>query len=330
MTFQSKRFHSALKSFSIFAALAILAAPAFGQLKGSDIPGLTGLQAGTQSPPGIYVGNLDYYYASSTIKNDKGNALPKNPNVNVFLDGIAFNWATNYKLLGANIGGAALLTFAQNRLDGDLLGSSNTGFGFSDTYLQPINLGWKLKRADLIAGYGIYFPTGSFTPGADDNKGLGIYTHELSFGSTVYLDKQKSWNASGLAAYGFATQKRGIDETPGQIMTIQGGLGKTFLKKTSFPIPTIMNAGLIGYTQFKTTTDSGADLPIIVRGDKDRVFALGPEFNITWPKQRLVLTARYFDEFAARDRTQGQGFVISLAYVAKSLVHMPAPQPKAP
>jgi hypothetical protein len=294
-------------------------------MKGSDIPGVVGLQAGTQAPPGIYVGNLVYFYTTDDIKNNNGNSLPKSPRVNAFIDGIVVNWVTNYKILGANVGGSGLLPFAQNRLEGDLLGSSSTGFGYSDTYLQPINLGWHLKRADVNAGYGVYFPTGSFTSGASDNKGLGIYTNELSVGSTVYLDQHKSWNASALTSYAFAGKKRGVDQTPGQIMTIQGGLGKTYMKKTSFPIPTIMNAGLIGYTQFKTTSDSGSDLPAFLVGQKDRVFALGPEFNILWPKQRIQLTSRYFAEFGARNRTQGQGFVISIAYIAKSLIHRPPP-----
>jgi hypothetical protein len=86
---------------------------------------------------------------------------------------------------------------------------------------------------------------------------------------------------------------------------------------------------LIGYTKFKTTKDSGSALSPALDGVKDPVFALGPEFNITWPKQRIILTARSFAQFEARDRTQGQGFTISLAYVGKSLVP-PPPAAKAP
>ena len=315
----------ALRFVFLLFVVAGLGTSASAQMKGSDVPGFVGLQAGTQAPPGIYVGDLAYFYTTDNIKLDNGDSLPKAPRVNAFIEGIALGRTTNYKFLGANIGGQFLVPFAQNRLEGDLLGSSSTGFGFSDIYLQPIALGWHARRADYVAGYGIYFPTGSFTPGASDNKGLGIYTNELSFGSTYYLNEHKSWNVSAMAAYAFASKKRGIDETPGQIMTIQGGLGHTILKKTSFPIPTIMNVGLIGYTQFKTTNDSGADLPSFAVGVKDRVFALGPEFNILWPKQRMQLTARYFAEFGARDRSQGQGFTISFTYIAKSLVHMEPP-----
>ena len=85
-----------------------------------------------------------------------------------------------------------------------------------------------------------------------------------------------------------------------------------------------MNIGAAGYAQFKVTGDSGSDIPPALRGLKDRVFALGPEFNIFIPGPRLSLLARYEPEFGARNRTQGQTIVFSIVWVAKSLVkHQP-------
>jgi len=55
-----------------------------------------------------------------------------------------------------------------------------------------------------------------------------------------------------------------------------------------------------------------------LRGFKDRVFALGPEFNIYIPKPRLTFLVRYEPEFGARVRTQGQTIIVSVAWVAKS------------
>jgi hypothetical protein len=106
--------------------------------------------------------------------------------------------------------------------------------------------------------------------------------------------------------------------------TVEGGVGKTFYKKVSGPIPMVMNLGVAGYAQFKVTGDSGSDIPPILRGVKDRIFGLGPEFNIYIPKPRLTLLARYEPEFAARNRTQGQTIVFSIVWVAKSLIK---PQP---
>jgi hypothetical protein len=81
----------------------------------------------------------------------------------------------------------------------------------------------------------------------------------------------------------------------------------------------IMNAGLAGYAQFKVTGDSGSDIPPILQGLKDRIFELGPEFNIYIPKPRLTLLARYEPEFGGRNRTQGQTIVFSVVWLASRL-----------
>ncbi|HXJ88001.1 MAG TPA: hypothetical protein VMS18_14355, partial [Candidatus Binatia bacterium] len=61
-----------------------------------------------------------------------------------------------------------------------------------------------------------------------------------------------------------------------------------------------------------------------LRGLKDRVFALGPEFNIFVPKPRLTFLVRYEPEFGAHVRTQGHTIVFSVVWVAKSLIkHQP-------
>lgn len=75
------------------------------------------------------------------------------------------------------------------------------------------------------------------------------------------------------------------------IILIQGGLGKTYYHKVEGPIPMIMNAGVDYYAQFKITGDSGSGIPPALRGFQDRVFGIGPEFNIFFPKPRLTLVA---------------------------------------
>jgi hypothetical protein len=178
---------------------------------------------------------------------------------------------------------------------------------------------------DFVAAYNLYIPTGRFSPNGTDNTGLGMYGNELSLGSTVFFDTKKSWNAAANFALEFHTKKNGTDISVGDLGTVEGGLGKTFYKKVSGPVPMITNVGVAGYAQFKVTGDSGSDIPLPLRGLKDRVFALGPEANVYIPKPRLTLMFRYLPEFGARNRTQGQTYVISIAWVAKSLVKQQQP-----
>ena len=98
---------------------------------------------------------------------------------------------TTKKILGSNYGFSALfLAFMQNQLRGTEI-DQGSGIGITDTGVSPITLGWHFKRADAIAGYNIFVPTGRSTDGADNNTGLGMWGHELQFGTTLYLNEAR-------------------------------------------------------------------------------------------------------------------------------------------
>ena len=292
------------------------------QYKGDHIPGFIGLQSGTQAPPGLYVGNVVWVYPTSTVKDNKGHNINLLAPLTSTADIILVSVVTNYKLFGANVGGSAAFPFIKNRIQSNSLNVS-TSFAYTDMFVSA-TLGWELKHADISAGYNLYIPTGKFSPNATDNTGLGMWANEFTLGSTVYLDDKKTWNAAATFSLEFNTDKSGTNIRVGDLGTVEGGFGKTFYKKVSGPVPMIMNLGAAGYAQFKVTGDSGSDIPAPLQGLKDRVFALGPEFNIYIPKPRLTFLVRYEPEFGARNRTQGQTVVFSVAWVAKSLVkHQP-------
>jgi hypothetical protein len=226
---------------------------------------------------------------------------------------------TNFKLFGANFGMAAGIPFIKNRIELNSLDVSSS-LAFSDTFYTPVSLGWHFKRADATAAYNLYAPTGTFSPTGLHNSGLGMWGNEFTLGSTVFLDQKKSWSAAANFSLEFHTQKSGTNITVGDLGTLEGGVGKKFFKKVHGPIPMITTVGAAGYAQFKVTGDNGSGIPLPLRGLKDRVFALGPEANVFIPGPRLTLLVRYLPEFGARNRTQGQTFVVSLVWVAKSLM----------
>jgi hypothetical protein len=292
------------------------------QYKGDHIPGFAGLESGTQAPPGLYAGDLVWVYPTSTIKNNSGDKINGAGSLTSTLDVLLGSVVTNYKIFGANVGFQTAIPFIKNEIQLNSLDVSSS-FAFSDMIVSPLVLGWHFKRADVMAGYNLYLPTGSFSPTGTGNTGLGMYGNELTLGSTVHLNQKRSWNAAADFGLEFHTSKKGEDVTVGDIGTIEGGLGKTFYKKVAGPVPMITNVGLAGYSQFKITADSGTGIPLALRGYKDRVFALGPEFNTFIPKPRLTLLARYEPEFGARNRAQGQTIIFSIAWVAKPFLKRP-------
>jgi hypothetical protein len=265
---------------------------------------------------------LVWVYPTGTIKDNNGDKVNGSGSLTSSLDVVLGSVVTNYKIFGANVGAQLALPFIKNEIQLNSFDVSSS-FAFSDMIISPIVLGWHLKHADVLAGYNLYLPTGKFSTTGIGNTGLGMYGNELTLGSTVHLDKKRSWNAAANFGLEFHTSKKDEDITVGDIGTVEGGLSKTFYKKVAGPIPMITNVGLAGYSQFKVTGDSGSDIPLFLQGYKDRVFALGPEVNTYLPKPRLTLLVRYEPEFGARNRAQGQTVLFSIAWVAKSLMKHP-------
>ena len=109
----------------------------------------------------------------------------------------------------------------------------------------------------------------------------------------------------------------------GNVLTIEGGLGKTwYVPKKGTEVPMIINGGLVYYIQAKTTGDN-IEIPVINGYTfdlaKDHVYALGAEFNILFPKTFTSLSIRWFSEFDAENRFQGNTIFITLAQFLKSL-----------
>ena len=313
-----------LRAFLVCLLFVIISASerCRAQYKGDHIPGFAGLESGTQAPPGLYVGDLVWVYPTSTIKDNNGNKINGSGSLTSSLDVILGSLVTNQKILGANFGVQIALPFIKNEIQLNSLDVSSS-FAFSDMIISPIVLGWHLNRADVLAGYNLYLPTGKFSTTGVGKTGLGMYGNELTLGTTVHLDKKKTWNAAANFGLEFHTSKKDEDITVGDIGTVEGGLSKTFYKKVSGPIPMITNIGLAGYSQLKITGDTGSGIPLFLQGYKDRVFALGPEVNTYIPKPRLTILVRYEPEFGARNRAQGQTVLFSVAWVAKSLMKHP-------
>ncbi len=251
--------------------------------------------------------------------NGSGDKIGSNLGINEFLTGVGGTLVTNWKILGANYGATVLFCFADNRLQSSN-SDSKSPFNLSDTFLQPVQLGWHFKRGDVIAGYSLYLPTGRYSYGGDKNSGLGMWTNEFSAGGTFYFDKERKWNVSTVGFYEIHSKKKDSETRAGDILTLEGGAGKTFycpIRGSKIPMP--INFGVVYYGQFKMTDDriavgqTGTTIP----GVKDHVWAVGLEANAFYPKSRTSVSLRWLAETGARDRFQGNTFMITLSQFLK-------------
>ncbi len=295
--------HSGLLMAALLALTGILLPhPASAQLGGHNILGDNGLQSASQPPPGFYVAGVFQNYHTSTIKNRVGDTLPVESSLNLGLLVPAVSVVTPFKILGANYGFLVTFPFSGARLEFPRLDVEGGVRGYTDMYVRPLELGWHTKQADVLAGYGFYAPSGRFRFGADDNTGLGMWSHELLAGTTVYFDSRRKWHLGGTGFYEIHTTTKDLDTKVGDIFTVEGGFGRSLFKGLG-------NLGFAYYGQWKVTGDDTPNLPELLPRSKNRVQGLGPEIGVPIPlgkKAVLLLRFRYLWEFSARSNTQGQ------------------------
>jgi hypothetical protein len=293
-----------------------MVAPAEAQLNTQHIKGTVGLKSGSQAPPGVYfIAPLFYVYKSDEVKDRDGARLPFAADLTTQVYGGGINVVTKRKLFGGLYGFQVVFPVgANNRIQGTEI-DANPGAGLSDSLITPINLGWHVKRADATAGYTIFVPTGRYTDGANDNTGLGMWGHELSAGTTVYLSESRQWHAATLATFDFQSKKEDSETKVGNVMNLEGGLGGDFLKGG-------LTAGLNYYTSFKLTDDHIEGFPdILIRG-KNKVFAVGPEVQLALARKNTLygfLKVNYLWEVYARTTTQGSAMTILATFLMKPL-----------
>lgn len=314
----------------LIALLLILASGhSLAQFNGFNTKGDFGLQSGTQPDPGWYlVAPMYLRYSADQFRDANGDAvLPDDADsldVNAYVGGLI--WVSEKKLWGGNYSFQVYPAWTNNNLEIPAFGvDDRVSTSFADLYFQPLNLGWHTSRFDFTAGLGIYAPTGRYEFGADDNVGLGMWGFELFGGTTAYLDAEKRWNLAATAFYETHTDKEGTDIRVGDLLTVEGGLGYSFLEGAA-------SVGLAYYGQWKVTSDdlgllSGV-LPVPpeledVRIGKHRVFGAGPELSLPLVidnKLVALLNARYFWEWGARTQLEGRTFLFTATFPLPSIV----------
>jgi hypothetical protein len=305
----------------------LMAVPAQAQLNGSHSLGDFGVQAGSQPAPGFYAALFYLRHDTDTIKDADGNTVRLSPNspgsIGITAAAPLLWYVSKTKVLGANYGAMAVLPWANASLEAPAFALSNTvDTSFADALIRPVDLGWHAKRADVSAGFQFYMPTGRYERGGSDNIGKGMWTYEPFLGTTLYFDEARTASLATTAFWEFHGKKEDTNVKVGQILTLEGGVGKSFL-----------GGGLIiggaYYAQGKLTKDQLAEF-VLPGGDqigvdfpnKHRVFAFGPD--VTLPiasKSKLfaLVNIRYFLETGARVKTEGQTLVITATFPVPSV-----------
>jgi len=290
--------------------------PSLGQQRGQYTPGQYGLNAGLgiQPDPGFTFANLSLNYSADSLRNSEGNKIPITGTFSIWATENIFMYASTPKILGASFVSMASLNFADGTLAANItpaLGLNGGGEGFADTWVQPVNLAWHLKRFDTWVGYAFVAPTGKFSPLALNNVGSGYWGNNFATGTTFYVTKDKGTSLNLATNWEFHGQKRDINITPGQAFTDEFGLGQIIpLKKD---LSRLAQVGVVGFDQWQVSANQGltAAFPYY------SVHAIGAQGNIVLPAKDFAVFFKYYDEYLAKATTQGRTIVFGFSWTLR-------------
>ena len=171
----------------------------------------------------------------------------------------------------------------------------------------------------LHCGRGVFAPNGRYSAGASDNIGKGMWSYELSAGTTIHLDRERTWSLATTGFWETHSKKSGdlhvenvtlTDVKVGDLLTLEGGLGKTFKGGA-------LTVGAAYYAQWKITDDQfgTASMPEMAGLPTHHcVFGIGPEVTVpiaTKTKVISLVNVRYLWETGAEAKTQGQSLLVT-------------------
>lgn len=266
---------------------------AFGGLSQAQVvaahypAGAEGIKGASLPPPGVYFRDYNFFYTADRFKDG-----PPEFDIFAYINAPRLIWMTDWKILGASYGMDVIIPFGY--MDWEVNGSSDSYFGIGDIQLAPLLLSWNLPQLDIAAGYAVWVPTGDFSPQRPDLLAKGFWSQMLTLGATWHIDTEKTWALSLLNRYEFCHEQEQTDIDPGQVYTLESALSKTVYQN--------LDAGIVGYWQQQTTSDSGPG----TTNDRDRKLGLGAEISGFCPGLGIFASLRYVYEFAAASRPEGQ------------------------
>jgi hypothetical protein len=305
---------------------------------GHYVPGIANIRDYAAPPPGLFVIGYNWFTSSNSYVDRNGEkfttlnpsridpALP-DIDVDVELSGFAavpaLAWASPFTLLG---GARYVAVIGPNWATADFSFVADPGgpgsdpsegaftegsvSGMSDLFVAPLGLSWALGQFDATVFYGFTAPTGRYTSGADDNIGLGFWTHQLQgFGYFYPFPDQSSALMAGLT-YEVNSEIEDQDVRPGSRLSLEYGISQY--------LAPWLELGVQGAHNWQVSEDEGSDVfwdPSFFDRKNTLLFSAG-----FWPvDQRLYVAAKYGFDYAVRQRFDSNHLMLNLIWLPGAL-----------
>ncbi len=311
----------------LLAALFVNPMPVSAQVvspmqSGHYAPGVINVRDMGAPPPGFFLIWYNLWFNSDTYYDREGNEVTSlggadlNLDISGFATVPALFFATETNFLGGasylagispsyfNASGALQLD-ASGTLDTTISESGSVG-GWSDLYVSPLGLAWSFDGFDLSFFYGFYAPVGRYETGADDNTGMGFWTHQFqTFGYYYPVPDQSTAIMLGLT-YEVTTEIKDVEVNPGNRFTLEWGVSQYLSER--------LEVAVQGGFNWQVTDDSGNDV-FWDSSYHDRKSIVGFSLGY-WPvPNRLYLAGKYAFDFGNAQRFKTNYWMANFIFI---------------
>lgn len=314
-------------AFGFFSAKAQLPEVAVSSAQsGAYFPGIMGVRDyANPGQDGLFV--IDYniflnansYYnrdgeKTDVIEGPLGNSIPLDIDISGYINSLMLIYASpkieflgnaqylfiaapNYTTASAKVGLGEL----QN---GGTIEGGAAGIG--DLTIAPLMLSWTSEKLDFTGGYLFYAPTGRYETGADDNVGLGYWSHVLQAGTYYFPKPDKSSAIMLMPSYEFHGKIKDADVTPGSRFILEYGLSQYLTEKLEITIQ--------GGHVWQTGKDSGSDV-YWDTSVKDQMSIFGAGISYWLLPGKLYANAKYTGSYGLKQHFKTNMFQVQFMFI---------------
>ncbi|SFU23371.1 transporter [Mesorhizobium sp. YR577] len=280
--------------------------------------GSKGPMAAALPPPGVYFQNDVYIYTGDLGGNrglPLGGKIVADVKATAIIEVPTAIWVTPWEIGSGSLAFSLSLPFGQKNVDAGLeianpvignpvsFSRSEDRFSFGDPVAAAM-VGWHSGNWHWQTGVMVNIPIGDYKDGSLSNLSFNRWAADVN-AAVTWLDPSTGLDLSVAAGFTFNGENPATDYKTGTEFHLEWAISQNFSKEFS--------AGLVGYYYDQVTGDSGEGATL---GDfKGRVAAIGATAAYNFEVGKLPISARvkYFHEFDAKNRAEGDAVFLTLA-----------------
>ncbi|VFU09816.1 SphA family protein [Methylocella tundrae] len=276
--------------------------------------------AGYTPPPGVYFwDNFYLYQGSSNLYQNTKIKSPSRVTYNFAANIFVFAWFTEATLFGGELGFAYTSAYASETTTAvapftDTFGvnrhvtTQQSVDSYTDTEFSAI-LGWQGGDQHWSLTLSGFVPTGNYDAARIAQTSLNRPALDIK-GAYTFLSLQTGLEASAALGVTLNGVNSATNYQSGAELHLEWALAQH--------LPSGLSVGVGGYFYQQITNDSGAGNQL--GSFRGRVAAIGPVITYTLKAgaQQVNFDARWFHEFAAQNRVQGDGIFATLGFPLQS------------